>query len=115
MALCERDIEEQESALVERVRTWFASVFDEVDENVIVAVTHSDWIKLALRYLDVRKPWVVPRNSEIFPVIVEDVRTSIPGWKKRRDSEKEDIKKAEAIDDFRSYFVIFYLNCSIMC
>jgi broad specificity phosphatase PhoE len=90
--------EEQESALVERVRTWFASVFDEVDENVIVAVTHSDWIKLALRYLDVRKPWVVPRNSEIFPVIVEDVRTSIPGWKKRRDAEKEDIKKAEADD-----------------
>ena len=77
--------EEQEEALVERVRTWFGSVFDEVDEKVVIAVTHSDWIKLALRDLDFRKPWVVPRNSEIFPIIVEDVRATIPGWVPKRD------------------------------
>ena len=87
--------EEQEEALVERVRTWFGSVFDEVDEKVVIAVTHSDWIKLALRELDFRKPWVVPRNSEIFPIIVEDVRATIPGWVSKRD-EVPDQPKVDA-------------------
>ena len=74
--------EEQESALVERVRTWFASVFDEVDENVIVAVTHSDWIKLALRYLDVRKPWVVPETRRSFPSSSRTCARRFPGGKR---------------------------------
>ena len=66
--------EEGESELVGRVRTWIASVFDEVEDRVIVAVTHSDWIKLAMHDLGVDKSWLVPRNSEMLPVIVEDTR-----------------------------------------
>jgi hypothetical protein len=66
--------EEGENELVSRVRTWISSVFDEVEDQVIVAVTHSDWIKLAMRDLGVDKSWLVPRNNEMLPVIVEDTR-----------------------------------------
>ena len=66
--------EEGENELVGRVRTWIASVFDEVEDQVIVAVTHSDWIKLAMHDLGVDKSWLVPRNNEMLPVIVEDTR-----------------------------------------
>ena len=66
--------EEGENELVGRVRTWIASVFDEVEDRVIIAVTHSDWIKLAMHDLGVDKSWLVPRNNEMLPVIVEDTR-----------------------------------------
>ena len=66
--------EESEEAVVQRLRTWFAAVFDEVDENVIIAVTHSDWINHAMTDLGIPTHWFVPRNNEILPVIVEDTR-----------------------------------------
>ena len=87
--------EESEYALVERVRTWFSSVYDNVGENVVIAVTHSDWIKLALRELDIKKPWVVPKNGEIFPIIVEDTRTSVPGWIEKREARKRQVNSAK--------------------
>lgn len=90
--------EEDESALVERVRTWFSSVFDSVESNVVIAVTHSDWIKLALSELDIKKPWVVPKNSEIFPIIVEDTRTSVPGWIEKREQRKRQVNHASEKD-----------------
>ena len=86
--------EETESALVERIRTWFSSVFDNVQSDVVIAVTHSDWIKLALSDLDIKKPWVVPKNSEIFPIIVEDTRSSVPGWIEKREQRKRQVNKA---------------------
>ena len=86
--------EESEFALVERVRTWFSSVYDHVEENVVIAVTHSDWIKLALQELDIKKPWVVPKNGEIFPIIVEDTRTSVPGWIEKREARKRQVNSA---------------------
>ena len=86
--------EESEFGLVERVRTWFSSVYDHVEENVIIAVTHSDWIKLALQELDIKKPWVVPKNGEIFPIIVEDTRTSVPGWIEKREARKRQVNSA---------------------
>ena len=89
--------EESEYALVERVRTWFSSVYDNVGENVVIAVTHSDWIKLALRELDIEKPWVVPKNGEIFPIIVEDTRTSVPGWIEKREARERRVKSATNI------------------
>ena len=89
--------EESEYALVERVRTWFSSVYDNVGENVVIAVTHSDWIKLALRELDIEKPWVVPKNGEIFPIIVEDTRTSVPGWIEKREARERRVKSATDI------------------
>ena len=87
--------EESEFALVERVRTWFSSVYDHVEENVVIAVTHSDWIKLALQELDIKKPWVVPKNGEIFPIIVEDTRTSVPGWIEKREARKRQVNSAK--------------------
>ena len=87
--------EESEYALVERVRTWFSSVYDNVGENVVIAVTHSDWIKLALRELNIKKPWVVPKNGEIFPIIVEDTRTSVPGWIEKREARKRQVNSAK--------------------
>lgn len=66
--------EETGDSVVQRVRAWFASVFDEVDDKVVIAVTHSDWISTAMRDLGIDKTWFVPRNSEIIPVIVEDTR-----------------------------------------
>ena len=87
--------EESEYALVERVRTWFSSVYDHVEENVVIAVTHSDWIKLALQELDIKKPWVVPKNGEIFPIIVEDTRTSVPGWIEKREARKRQVNSAK--------------------
>jgi broad specificity phosphatase PhoE len=89
--------EESEYALVERVRTWFSSVYDNVEENVVIAVTHSDWIKLALRELDIEKPWVVPKNGEIFPIIIEDTRTSVPGWIEKREARERRVKSATDI------------------
>jgi broad specificity phosphatase PhoE len=99
--------EESESALVERVRTWFSSVYDHVDENVIIAVTHSDWIKLAMRELDIKKPWVVTKNSEIFPIIVEDARASVPGWIEKREARKRQLDRAN-----EEHFVTSFTNHS---
>lgn len=79
--------EESEWSVVQRLRTWFAAVFDEVDEDVVVAVTHSDWISHAMTDLGIRKPWFVPRNNEILPVIVEDTRPS--SEEKVTDSNKK--------------------------
>lgn len=67
--------EEPDAAVMERVRAWLAAVFDEVDEHVVIAVTHSDWIKHAMLEVGLGTfNWFEPRNNELIPIIIEDVR-----------------------------------------
>jgi|Transcript_11699 broad specificity phosphatase PhoE len=67
--------EEPDAAVMERVRAWLAAVFDEVDEHVVIAVTHSDWITHAMLEVGLGTfNWFEPRNNELIPIIIEDVR-----------------------------------------
>ena len=81
--------EESESDVVHRLRAWFANVFDGVDENVVIAVTHSDWINHATSDLGIHKRWFVPRNAEILPVIVEDTRPKLSNMKSEMEIKNE--------------------------
>ena len=62
--------------MMSRVKVVLANIFDTYDENVVVLVTHSDWIIAALMELYPDTLGFVPRNGEIVPVLVEDRRES---------------------------------------
>jgi len=60
----------------DRIRVWFANVFEEVSEKVVVAVVHSDVIESVLReaYGDDMKSEYDAKNGDIVPVLVKDMR-----------------------------------------
>merc|ERR1712159_807878 len=71
------DVEEETMlGMMSRVKVVLANIFDTYDENVVVLVTHSDWIIAALMELYPDTLGFVPRNGEIVPVLVEDRRES---------------------------------------
>ncbi len=71
------DVEEETMlGMMSRVKIVLANIFDTYDENVVVLVTHSDWIIAALMELYPDTLGFVPRNGEIVPVLVEDRRES---------------------------------------
>ena len=93
------DVEEETMlGMMSRVKVVLANIFDTYDENVVVLVTHSDWIIAALMELYPDTLGFVPRNGEIVPVLVEDRRESSqkvskgakPTKKHRDDYEDEE-------------------------
>lgn len=66
--------EETMLGITNRVNIVLANVFDAYDEDVVLLVTHSDWIISALMELYPNTLGFVPKNGEVIPVIVEDHR-----------------------------------------
>ena len=105
------DVEEETMlGMMSRVKVVLANIFDTYDENVVVLVTHSDWIIAALMELYPDTLGFVPRNGEIVPVLVEDRRESSQKVSKRAkptkkhsddyEDEEEDDEDEESDDDY---------------
>jgi broad specificity phosphatase PhoE len=70
--------------VMSRVKVVLANVFDKYqDDNVVLMVTHSDWIVAALMELYPDTLGFVPKNGEIVPIVIEDMRE---GANKRIDA-----------------------------
>jgi hypothetical protein len=68
--------EENIIAMMNRVKVVLANVFDRYDEEVVMLVTHSDFIISALMELYPDTLGFVPQNGEVVPIVVEDRRTN---------------------------------------
>ena len=70
------DKEENIVGMMNRVKVVLANVFDRYDEEVVMLVTHSDFIISALMELYPDTLGFVPQNGEVVPIVVEDRRTN---------------------------------------
>jgi len=60
--------------VMNRVKVVLANTFDRYDEDVVMLVTHSDWIIASLMELYPDTLGFIPLNGEIVPMVVEDKR-----------------------------------------
>ena len=85
--------------VMSRVKVVLANVFDKYqDDNVVLMVTHSDWIVAALMELYPDTLGFVPKNGEIVPIVIEDMRE---GTNKRVDAASA--KNSKRDDDEKDH------------
>ena len=88
--------EENIIAMMNRVKVVLANVFDRYDEEVVMLVTHSDFIISALMELYPDTLGFVPQNGEVVPIVVEDRRTNhLPEAHATDDDASETASKAK--------------------
>ena len=83
------DTAESMLGITSRVNIVLANVFDTYDEDVVLLVTHSDWIISALMELYPNTLGFVPKNGEVIPVVVEDHRKVHHSETKHSDHHSE--------------------------
>ena len=94
--------------VMSRVKVVLANVFDKYrDDNVVLMVTHSDWIVAALMELYPDTLGFVPKNGEIVPIVIEDMRegankridAASAKNSNRKDDEKDHHKRKDEDED----------------
>jgi hypothetical protein len=86
--------------VMSRVKVVLANVFDEYeDDDVVMLVTHSDWIVAALMELYPDTMGFVPQNGEIVPIVVRDMRKEAKHEDDDEDEDDDDDEEEEDDDE----------------
>ena len=83
------------AGIMNRVKVVLANVFDQYDDDVVMLVTHSDWIVSALMELYPNTLGFAPKNGEVIPIVVQDKRPSTSKKEVGKDDKKENKSKKD--------------------